>query len=145
MATQEQTILHELQDEMVQRAERLVRDLNLPKGEGAEKGKTQASKALEVAQSADSLAVFVNWLRYQAGRESSASFWTKTAGGQSLAKALITDLNWLQSEVVRRMSGMPKPEQSQATMRAASRFLGYFRRALVGADFLNEIALERGG
>ena len=145
MATQEQEILHELQDKMVERAENLVRNLKLNKGEGVEKGKTQASKALEVAQSAGSLAVFINWLRYQVGREASALFWTKPAGQHSLAKALTAELNWLQGEVVGKMATSPKPEQQHVTMRAATRFLGYFRRALVCADYLNEITLEKGG
>ncbi len=145
MSTQEQTILVRLQDEMVQRAERLVRSLKLSKDEGIEKGKTQASKALEVAQTANSLGVFVNWLRYQAGRESSALFWTKQAGQQRLAKALTAELNWLQGEIVRQMPEAAKVEQQQITMRAVTRFLGYFRRALVGANFLDEITLEKGG
>jgi len=145
MATQEQTILQKLQDEMVQRAERLVRDLNLSREEGVEKGKTQASKALEVAQTAGSLTVFINWLRYQAGRESSALFWTKAAGKQTLARALTSELNWLQSQVTSEMSQQSKAEQQQAVMRAVTRFLGYFRRALIGARFLSEISLEKGG
>lgn len=145
MATQEQTILHELQDEMVQRAEKLVRNLNLPADEGVEKGKTQASKALEVAQTAGTLTVFINWLRYQAGRESSALFWTKSAGQQSLAKALTSELNWLQGQVTGKMTGQSKVEQQQVVMRAATRFLGYFRRALIGVKFLDEIALGKGG
>lgn len=145
MATQEQTILHKLQDEMVQRAERLVRDLNLPQNESVEKGKTQASKALEVAQTAGSLTVFINWLRYQAGRESSVLFWTKMAGKQTLARALTSELNWLQSQVMSEMSQQSKAEQQQVVMRAVTRFLGYFRRALVGADYLSEITLGKEG
>lgn len=145
MATQEQTILYKLQDEMVQRAERLVRDLNLPQNEGVEKGKTQASKALEVAQTAGSLTVFINWLRYQAGRESSTLFWTKVAGKQTLARALTSELNWLQSQVTSAMSQQSKAEQQQVVMRAVTRFLGYFRRALVGADYLSEITLGKEG
>ncbi len=67
MAT-EQEILHELQDDMVKLAEGLVRQIEFPsKGdEATQKRKTQASRAIEVAQAAGSLGVFVNWLRYHA-------------------------------------------------------------------------------
>src|SRR5690606_12650183 len=76
----EQTVLHLLQDHLVAKAEELVAGLKLPKGDGLSKGRTQASKALEVVQSAGSLKVFVNWLRYQAGRERSAEFWSRPTG-----------------------------------------------------------------
>jgi len=141
MVTNERQILSDLQDAMVRRAEQLVLDLNLSTGEGVLKGKTQASKALEVAQTAGSLPVFVNWLRYQAGRERSADFWTKQAGKHSLARALAEDLGWLQKEVGARLPGTDRKQQSDATMRAATRFLGYFRRALIGADYLDKIQL----
>lgn len=142
MATNEQAILHDLQDDMVLRAERLVHSLKLEANEGFDKGKTQASKALEVAQSAGSLTVFINWLRYQAGREPSSMFWTKAAGNQpTLALALSDELKWLQSEVARKMPEASKAEQRQVVMRAATRFLGYFRRALVGAKYLDEITV----
>lgn len=146
MAISEQAILHELQDEMVQRAENLVRSLKLDKNQGVELGKTQASKALEVVQSAGSLSVFVNWLRYQASRESSAVFWTKPAGDKStLALALTDELRWLQKQIAQKIPQTSKAEHEQVVMRAATRFLGYFRRALIGAGYLNDIALEKGG
>lgn len=141
IVTNEQQILSDLQDAMVRRAEQLVLDLNLKTGEGALKGKTQASKALEVAQTAGSLSVFVNWLRYQAGREQSADFWTRQAGKHSLARALAEELGWLQKEVAARLPDTDRKQQSEATMRATTRFLGYFRRALIGADHLDKIRL----
>ncbi|MDW8318508.1 MAG: hypothetical protein RMN53_11795 [Anaerolineae bacterium] len=146
MATNEQEILHGLQDDMVLRAENLVRSLRLSKDQGVVLGKTQASKALEVVQSAGSLSVFVNWLRYQAGREGSAEFWTKPTGSRpTLAQALTDELKWLQGQIAQRMSTASKADQQRVTMRAATRFMGYFRRALIGADHLEQIALEKGG
>lgn len=148
MAINEQAILHDLQDEMVQRAERLVRGLDSSSGSGEEavqKRKTQASKAIEVAQSAGSLSVFVNWLRYQAARKESQEFWGMKTSGQLLASALLENLLWLQKEVNDRTKGEGRSEQSRLTMKAVTQFLGYFRRALVGAEFLKDITLERGG
>lgn len=156
MANEEQT-LRDLQDDLVRRAEQLALNLKLKDSEGRdkgkiedsekdkdknrEKGKTQVSKALEVLQTAGSLPVFVNWLRYQAGREHSAELWTKSAGQRSLAKALADDLGWIQNEVQARLPDLPKAAQNAATIRAATRFLGYFRRAMIGAAYLNDIQI----
>ena len=143
MATKEEAVLYELQDQMVRRAERLVLDLNLRPKEGAEKGKTQASRALEVVQTAGSLSVFVNWLRYQAGREKSADLWTRRAGKHTtLAKGITEELAWLQNQVAAKMADATQAEKSKATMSGATLFLGYFRRALIGADYLAEINLD---
>jgi hypothetical protein len=139
-----QAALHRMQDDLVLRAEKLVLDLNLPKGEGLDKGRTQASKALEVAQSAGTLSVFVNWLRYQAGRERSAEFWSrKTSGQASLARAVTTELGNIQRKLYDDLPGIDSHQLNAATMQAATRFLGYFRRALIGADFLEDIRLEK--
>lgn len=158
MANEEQT-LRDLQDDLVRRAEQLALNLKLKDSEGRdkgkiedsekdkdknrEKGKTQVSKALEVLQTAGSLPVFVNWLRYQAGREADQKekFWTKSAGQRSLAKALADDLGWIQNEVQARLPDLPKAAQNAATIRAATRFLGYFRRAMIGAAYLNDIQI----
>jgi hypothetical protein len=131
-----QTVLRDLQDELVLRAERLVNELGFKGADVAESGKTQASKALEVAQSAGSLPVFLNWVRYQAGREKSADFWRRSAGRQDLARALSGELLWIQKQVHDQLGDLPKAEQDVATMRAVVRFLGYFRRALIGAKYL---------
>lgn len=142
----EQAVLHHLQDFMVQQAEEIVRTLNLPKGEGLSKGRTQASKALEVAQSAGSLKVFVNWLRYQAGRERSADFWSRQAGTHpSLARALTVALGDLQQQIDQLWTEGTPQERRAATMKAATRLLGYFRRALIGADYLDAIMLDESG
>jgi len=147
MANKE-AVLYELQDELVRRAEQLVIDLGFKGKEVSEIGKTQASKALEVAQTAGTLAVFANWVRYQAGREKSAEFWTRIVKEQSpprerpLAQALAAHLGWVQQQIAQRLGDVPKAEQDLVTMRAVVRFLGYFRRALIGAAYLGSIALE---
>lgn len=137
------SILRDLQDHMVEQAEQLVRDLDLATGQGVTKGRTQASKALEVAQTAQSLSVFVNWIRYQAARERSTDFWSKRAGKHtSLAKGVTVALGELRGEIE---SSLPKTattaEKADVVMQGVTRFLGYFRRALIGADFLNDIML----
>lgn len=145
----EQEVIQHLQDEMVLRAERLVRELSLKKGEGAKSGKNQASRALEVAQSAGSLSVFINWLRYQAGRERIGDFWTKSietkrANRQDryLAKEMSDELVWLRQQILTLLAGGDRVKQDRVTMRATTRFLGYFRRALIGADYLDQIMLN---
>lgn len=139
----EQQVLHHLQDELVKQAEQLVIDLKLPKGEGLSKGRTQASKALEVVQSAGSLKVFINWLRYQAGRERSADFWSRQTGAESsLARALTLALGKLQQEVDQLWPTGSDQERRAVTMTAATYLLGYFRRALIGADHLESIQLS---
>lgn len=145
----EQQVIHHLQDDMVERAERLVRELSLRKGEGAKSGKNQASRALEVAQSAGSLSVFINWLRYQAGRERIGDFWTKSietkrANRQEryLAKEMSDELVWLRKQILTLLAGDDKVKQDRVTMRATTRFLGYFRRALIGADYLDDIVIN---
>lgn len=138
----EQEVLHHLQDEMVKQAEQLVIDLNLPKGDGLSKGRTQASKALEVAQTAGSLKVFVNWLRYQAGRERSAEFWSRQTGKEpSLARALTLALGDLQRCIDEEWSTADDQQRRAVMMQAVTRFMGYFRRALIGADYLGQVML----
>jgi hypothetical protein len=138
----EQEVLHHLQDDMVKWAEQLVIDLNLPKGDGLSKGRTQASKALEVAQTAGSLKVFVNWLRYQAGRERPAEFWSRqTSKESSLARALTLALGTLQRRIDKEWSTADDQQRRAVMMQAATRFMGYFRRALIGADYLGQVML----
>ena len=122
------------QDELVQKAEALVSQLKKSKWDESV-GRTQASKAIEVAQDASTLRLFVNWLRYQAARESDRQpFWSVGLGeGRKkvkLAEALTRELNAIQK-------AHPKDP-----MRAVRLFLGYFRRALVGVQFLDDIKVE---
>ena len=123
------------QDTLVKKAEDLV---NLLKKSQWDKGvgRTQASKAIEVAQESPTLRVFVNWLRYQASRESERQpFWSvEIVEGHKkscLAELLAQELNIIQ----KAQPGDP--------MRAVRLFLGYFRRALVGVEFLDRIKVEK--
>lgn len=144
MAHSEQQVLRDLQDDMVRRAEQLVRGIEGEHGEASKsdaikKGRTQMSKALEVAQSAGSLLVFTNWLRYQTARDNSREFWSKRTSGRSVASAIVHDLTWLEGQVATRMAGEDAPRRDQAAMVAATRYLGFLRRALIGAELLDEI------
>jgi len=120
-------------DKLVHEAERLVEQIAKQRAnEELDIGKTQASKAIEVAQSADSLRLFINWLRYQAARETDRQqFWSMNlSGGKTLAQTL--------TEVLKRIS----PKEPEKAMPAVRLFLGYFRRALVGIKFLDRIKVE---
>ena len=122
------------QDVLVQKAEALISQLKASKWDESV-GRTQASKALEVAQDAQTLRLFVNWLRYQAARESERQpFWSVELGRgrekANLAKALTRELNAIQEA------------QPKDPMPAVRLFLGYFRRALVGVEFLDDIKVE---
>ena len=111
-----------------------------------EKGRTQTSKAIEVMQSAQSINVFINWLRYQAARASSEQFWNhKTANNDSLVLGLTKSLGELRQLVTAAMPHAEPTLQNQVVMQAATRFLGYFRRSLIGAKFLKEIRLVEPG
>jgi len=124
-------------DLLVRKAEALVRALREATGwkDAPDVGKTQSSKAIEVAQSAPILPLFVNWLRYQAAREEEGKrFWScPLKDRRVLAEALAADLQAIQKSV--------GPEE---TMRAVTLYLGYFRRALVGLQFLDRIPAEAG-
>ena len=121
-------------DLLARKAEALVKRLQEATRwqETPEVGKTQASKAIEVAQSAPTPSLFINWLRYQTARESAdRRFWSYSLEPQqTLAEALAADLR----DIVKDLS----PEQR---MRAVTLYLGYFRRALVGMKYLDRIPL----
>lgn len=107
------------QDQLVQRAESLVRDLKASRW-NKDVGNTQASRALEVARDASTVRLFVNWLRYQAARESERQPFGSVQMGHggrkiSLAEAITRELNALQQEA----GGDP--------MEAVRLFMGYFR------------------
>ena len=149
MAINEPHILSELQDALVQRAEQLVSGLHIQRnaqqtGENKliTEGNTQASRALEVIQAADSLAVCLNWLRYQTGRAAARDFWRRKSGDRELAVALTAQLTWIQQEIERRAPEATAAERRTVTVRASLRLLGYFRRALIGAEYLGLIKLD---
>ena len=122
----------ELQEWMVKRAEDLIRSLKeATKWEEApDVGKTQTSKAIEVAQAAESSLLFINWLRYQAARERERSkFWSQPLpNGKLLAEAIAADVN--------EIKGKSSPEE---LMKNVALYLGYFRRAFIGLEYLDKI------
>lgn len=113
--------------------------------EGA--GKSQVSKAMEVASRSPSLNVFLNWLYYQAARKSSADFWGASLQGQGGGQPGPT----VASEVERTLVGVRDrlkqqvgPARAEAlTMRCAAIFFGYLRRAIVAQELL--VARRRQG
>jgi len=116
----------QLEDQLVMWAEEIVRDARRGLKAHQDTGRTQASKAIDVAKMTDSLHVFRNWLRYQKARE---EFWrVRDERGEDLALRL--------HEVIRRIEQISGGEE---TMKAVIRFLGYFRRALVAMDYLDQI------
>jgi len=121
------------EDKLVDAAEKIVLTAKDQLSGKAETGKTQASKAIEVAQEAKSLRVFRNWLRYQMARE---DFWQTHVESKFLAERI--------AEEVERIAGEAK--SSEEALKAVIRFLGYFRRALVAIDHLGRIPVvtERG-
>lgn len=122
------------EDELVGRAEKIVLEARnkLSRGD-AETGKTQASKAIEVAQEAKSLRVFYNWLRYQMARE---DFWRiPLSEDKPLAQRIAEEAQWIQQ----------KAGSLEEALKAVLRFLGYFRRALVAVEHLDRIPGATGG
>jgi len=122
----------ELQEWMVKRAEDLIRSLKeATKWEEApDVGKTQTFKAIEVAQAAESSLLFINWLRYQAARERERDkFWSQPLpNGKLLAEAIAADVN--------EIKGKSSPEE---LMKNVALYLGYFRRAFIGLEYLDKI------
>ncbi|HIC92884.1 MAG TPA: hypothetical protein EYP09_01345 [Anaerolineae bacterium] len=123
----------ELQEWMVRRAEDLIRRLKEATGwdEAPDVGKTQTSKAIEVAQAAASPLLFIHWLRYQAAREGARNkFWSRKLAGdnKTLAEAITEDVNELKGK-------SPAGE----LMENVALYLGYFRRALIGLKYLDKI------
>ena len=71
-------LLDQMNDSLVDRACKVARDLDKRNIKG-EEGKNQINKAIEVAQESGSLKVLYNWLAYQAGRDKSNHFGSRTA------------------------------------------------------------------
>jgi hypothetical protein len=140
------TALRRLQDSLVARAEKLVLDLRPPTDERGrtrvdleEMARSQASKAIAVAEASETIRVFLNWARYQAGRDRSRDFWScPLEGGGKLVDRLRDDLEWLGQQVDAQV---PDAGRRLPTLRkAAALYLGYFRRALIGYKTLAEHA-----
>jgi len=135
-------VISALQDELVRRAETIVGWIDVATAERS--GKAQVSRAIGTADAEGATPrVFVNWLRYQAAREKDyESFWTRAGRDRvSVAQAVAREVAWIEREVAARR-GTP---DNATTMKAVARFLGYLRRALIGAPQLERIPLSMAG
>jgi hypothetical protein len=123
----------EMQEWLVERAEALVGELRKAGWKSPEQGKTQTSLAIEVARVAASPRLLVNWLRYQAARESrGARFWSLPLEGRMLAESVVADLKAIKGKL----------GSEGDLMSTITRYLGYFRRSLVGIEYLDRIRFD---
>jgi hypothetical protein len=134
----DRVVLRRLQDRLVEKAENMAIDLQLDPKSGERLANSQASKAMEVAEAAETPRVFLNWVHYQAGRgKEPGFFWGHAMSDDStLVRRLAAELSWIEQEVAKEVAEVPR---RQATVRRASALLlGYFKRALVGLAELTE-------
>src|SRR5437763_664097 len=111
-------VLRDLQDSLVTRAEELALGLRLDPARDGRLANSQASKAIEVAEGAETLRVFLNWARYQAGRRDAERFWKcQLQDGSNLVQRLDADLAWIEGEVKKRVAD--DPQRLATTRRAA--------------------------
>lgn len=116
----------EFEDRLVIWAEQIVQEARDGLKRYQETGRTQMSNAIDVAKTTKSLRVFRNWLRYQKAR---VEFWeVRDINGKDIAERI----NEVIAQIERQTSG-------DATMNAVTRFLGYFRRALLAMDHFKQI------
>ena len=121
-------------DDLVRRAEKLIGRLDSSENWDEGIGKTQASNAIQAAREAESLNLFLNWLRYQTARErDSKPFWSASFEGKTLAEAITDELN--------EIHGVLKGD----AMPSVRLLLGYLRRALFGIKYLDKIKVEGEG
>lgn len=131
-----------LNEQLVARAEKIVQALG-PRDENQQDvSKSQLARAIDVARAAQSAAVFQNWLAYQAGRKESGAFWTTRAGDRELIRWVEGTLGWIKKEIDAQQLG-DAAVRRQAVTEALVRFLGFLRRAFVGAKFVLERGKER--
>ena len=115
-------------DELVIMAERLVYELKDKLRKRASEGRSQLSKAIEVAKASKSFPVFVNWVRYQMARE-------RTSGGSaSEIWRVIGEPIYAATAEIERSD--PDP---QSAITSLVKFLGYLRRAFIGLDYMDRI------
>jgi len=117
------------EEQLVLLAEQIVSDLKEQLEGQEETGRTQAAKAIEVAMATESLLVFRNWLRYQMFR---LKFWRTGEPGPELATRV--------EQAVARIEREAEPPEMMAQV---ARFLGYFRRALMAVQYLEQIPPAR--
>lgn len=133
------SILAELDDWLVEMAERIVWEAKDKLGSASE---SQAQKAIEVATIAGgSIRLFRNWLRYQWARESSQELWSVKGDdkGKTIAEKIVAAIDEIDKKVKAKAPSASEQERYRMTMQAAARFLGYLKRALKAVDYLDRI------
>lgn len=130
-------VIDALNEELVVRAEEIVRAMGQSAKGLGDVSKSQLARAVEVARSARSPRVFNNWLAYQAGRDQSREFWTHRVGDRRLIDAVRETLAFIE-ERMREESVHDRKLQQETVTEALVRFLGFLRRALVGWEYLVE-------
>lgn len=126
-----------LNEELVARAEEIVRSMGQSAGKLEGVSKSQLARAIEVARSARSPRLFNNWLAYQAGRDQSHEFWTHRVGDRKLIDWVRETLAVIEARVGEQQPSDPELRREVVT-EALVRFLGFLRRALVGCEYLVE-------
>jgi hypothetical protein len=130
-------VVDALNEELVARAEEIVKAMRGHAEQAGELSKAQLARAIDVAREARSSRVFSNWLAYQAGRKESGEFWSQRVGDREL-------VNWVRETLafIERRVGEEMPSDAEgrreAVTEALVRFLGFLRRALVGRRYLTE-------
>lgn len=127
-------------DDLVVMAERIIRQYKDRLKSQRSDGRSQLSKAIEVAKASRSFLVFKNWVRYQMAREKgsggpSSDIWkAKGSGGRTMGEAVCQAA----SEIERSSSNR------EETIAGLIKFLGYLRRAFIGLDYLDRIPAAGG-
>ncbi|RDV83585.1 hypothetical protein [Ammonifex thiophilus] len=116
--------LEEINEELVLKAEDIVKKIKGRVGKSDDMGSSQLSRAIEVARSAKSFKVFDNWMAYQASRPQSSKFWKELG--------LIEHIR----EVMRSLEKDERLPDKAMKVEALVRLLGFLRRAFIGRDYL---------
>jgi hypothetical protein len=117
--------------ELVRKAEAIIDECFAGSGRGGSgsTGRTQLSNAIDaINQAQGSIEVFLNWLRYQMARE---EFW-RTRGKQG---KMLGELIYKYAEDLRKRD----PQRAAYHL---TQFLGFMRRALVAANYLEQIPAQ---
>ncbi|MGQ9533085.1 MAG: hypothetical protein ACUVTQ_09850 [Desulfotomaculales bacterium] len=127
----------ELNEELVARAEEIVKAMGGHAEQAGELSKAQLSRAVDVAREARSSRVFNNWLAYQAGREQSGEFWSHRIAGRELVDWVRETLTFIEERIGEQVPSDPECRR-EAVTESLVRFLGFLKRALVGRRYLTE-------
>lgn len=133
------SVIPELDEFMVDNAEKIVIQIMQGRDSEIEKGHSQAAKAIEVAEASGSLKVFNNWLRYQWAREkeSGVRFWSlESQQNKVLAQLIMSALEQVAEKMKDVYPGLSEKEYKTQAVYLSTRFLGYFRRALIAGKYL---------